>query len=1075
MGLTRVAINRPLAILMLIAVLVLLGSVSYTKMRQDRFPAISFPFVSVSISYPGASPSDVEELVAKVVEDAVAGVSGVQTISSTSREGSAQVSIQFYEGTDTNTAALDIERRLAAIRGRLPADAEAPTVRKADSSSFPVMNIALGGQRPLSELYDLATDVLEPRLQAVPGVADVQISGGLQREIQVKVDGSRLRAYGVSMSQVSSALTRENVSQPGGRLTEGASSQAVRTVGLFQTVDDLKRATIVTGQRTVRLQDVATVQDTYAEQTRLQRLNGQDAVGFSITKQSDANGVQVSDDIRAAIERSRAALPRDVTVQITNDSAIFTRRSLDAVLADLKLAVVLTAVVLLAFLHTWRPTAIVLLAIPTSLISTFLIMYFSGFSLNMFSLMALALCIGILVDDSIVVLENIERHLKLGEAPREAALNGRNEIGMAAMAITLVDVIVFLPVSFMSGNIGRLFREFGVTIAAATLFSLFMSFTLTPMLASRFLKAHDEHSRNPLAIFGRIWEAGYVRVARLYRWILRGSITPIGRPIVVMVAAATLFASFQMLSLNIVGQEFAPQEDDGNFQVNITTPPGTSLVGTDKVVREVEARLSKLPEVQTVFTSVGGGGGFGGGTGTRNGSISVELKDKHHRERSIFQVLGDVRRWSRDFPDIQMRASVSNPLGGGGGAGLQVRLLGEDFDTLNNLAGQYEQIMRSTPGAVDVNNDAAARDPELRAVVDRQRLSDLGVSAKTVADAMRAAVGGSVVTQLRPEGSSQIDIRVIASDADRANGAMLGGLPITTETGQVIRLDQVARIQPESGPAQIQRSDRLRVITVTGNTAGRSVGDVVRDVRAAAASIGMPEGYRAVWAGQVQQQETAFAALLSTLVLSVVLVYMLMVALYESLLTPLAILFSIPVALVGAILGLYLTQNTFNIFSLIGSIMLMGLVGKNAILLVDYTNTLRERGLPRREAILEAGFTRLRPILMTTATIIFAMIPLALKLEAGGESRAPLAVVLIGGVTSSTLLSLLLVPVMYTLLDDAKNLLAAAIRWRPRRRVAQPSAAPVPTPAAAHGSASASVHTSAFSEHRPIQGGSTDK
>jgi hydrophobic/amphiphilic exporter-1 (mainly G- bacteria), HAE1 family len=1069
MGLTRAAINRPLAILMLILGLVLMGGVAYTKMRQDRFPAISFPFVSVNVTLTGASPSDVEDLLAKPLEDAVAGVAGVQQISSTSREGSASVNIQLVEGTDTNIATQDIERRLAAIRSRLPDDASAPTVRKADTAAFPVMNVALSGKRPLTELYDLGNDVVLPKLQSVNGVADVQLVGGLQREIQVKVDSARLRAYGLSLQQVSNALNRENVNVPGGRLTEGGSSVSVRTSGLYKTVDDIKSATIVSGPGLVRLQDVATVTDTYADQTRIQRLDGKDAVGFIITKQSDANGVQVSDDIRAILDRTKTSLPRDITLQVTNDTAIFTRRSLDAVLADLKLAVILTALVLLVFLHTWRPTAIVLLAIPTSLISTFLIMYFAGFSLNMFSLMALALSIGILVDDSIVVLENIERHVSLGEPARQAALAGRSEIGLAAIAITMVDVVVYLPVSFMTGNIGRLFREFGITMATATLFSLFISFTMTPMLASRFLKHQSEHSRSPLAVFGRYWEAGYNRLARVYRRILNRALSRLGRPLIVLAAALTLFAAFQMLALNLVGSEYVPQEDDSQFSVSLTTPPGTSLAGTDAVAREVESRLQKLPEVQTVFTSVGAGGGNTGNT--RNSTLAVELKDKKERARSITQVLGDVRRWSGDFPGVQLRASVSNPLGGGGGSSLNLRLVGDDLDTLTNLAAKYEAIIRNTPGAVDVNNDSSQRDPELRAVVNRQRLSDLNVSASTVASALKTAVGGDVVTELKPDGTDQIDVRVLASDADRVSPNSLGAMPLLTDAGSVIRLDQVATLTQDSGPAEIQRSDRQRVISVSGNASGRPIGDLARDIRAATAAVQLPEGYRVTFGGQVQQQETAFATLLGTLVLSVVLVYMLMVALYESLLTPLAILFSIPVALVGAIVALYVSQNTFNIFSLIGCIMLMGLVGKNAILLVDYTNTLRQRGLGRHEALLEAGYVRLRPIAMTTSTIIFAMLPLALKLEAGGESRAPMAVVIIGGVISSTLLSLLLVPVMYTLLEDAKLQVGRLVGWRPAWRRRTPQAVPTDVVAPGH-AAPASRH--ARVDTLPIQGGATD-
>jgi HAE1 family hydrophobic/amphiphilic exporter-1 len=540
MALTRLAISRPLAILMLIVGLVLMGAVSYTRMKVDRFPAISFPAVFVSIQYAGAAPTDMETLIAKPVENAVAGLPGIDTISSTSSEGSASVNVRFVEGTDTNQAAMDVERRISSIRRRLPVDMDAPNVTKADVTSIPVMNIALSGNRSLAELFDIGNDTILPRLQSVDGVADVQLVGGLQREIQVKINPDRLRAYGVSLTAVQTALQRENVSTPSGRLSEGGSSQSIRALAPIRTVDELKNLIVVgpgavgvggntsnvagaaanaaTG-RVIRLQDVAEVVDTYREQTRFQRFNGNDAVGFSLTKQADANSIQVADNIKATVATLQRGLPKDVKMTITSDTSIFTRHSIDSVLFDLNLAVVLTGVVLLLFLHTWRNTFIVLLAIPTSLVSTFLVMFIMGFSLNIITLLALALTIGILVDDSIVVIENISRHLEEGTDARNAAIRGRSEIGLAAISITLVDVIVFLPVSFMTGNIGRLFKEFGITIAAATLFSLFVSFTLTPMLASRWLQPGHER-RGLLARFGAFWDRGYDKIAAGYRWML---------------------------------------------------------------------------------------------------------------------------------------------------------------------------------------------------------------------------------------------------------------------------------------------------------------------------------------------------------------------------------------------------------------------------------------------------------------------------------------------------------------------------------------------------------------------------
>jgi HAE1 family hydrophobic/amphiphilic exporter-1 len=472
-------------------------------------------------------------------------------------------------------------------------------------------------------------------------------------------------------------------------------------------------------------------------------------------------------------------------------------------------------------------------------------------------------------------------------------------------------------------------------------------------------------------------------------------------------------------------------------------PPGTSLAGTDAVVRRVEAGVAAIPEVENVFTSVGGGGGFGGGGGTRSGSMAVQLKDKHSRERSVFQVLNDVRRVARQVPEAQVRASVSSPLAGGGGGGLSIDIQGEDFAKLGEVASLIEKAARETPGAVDVQNNAEQRDPEVRAIIDRERLADMRLNATQVGDAMRTMVGGTVVTQMRPEVGNQVDIRMIAADAARANPKLIGAIPMVVDNTTTVRLDQVAKLVVDSGPARIQRTNRQRVVSVNGSVSGRSLGDVARDVRAVTDTIPLPEGYSIRFAGQVQQLEVAFNTLLQALTLSVILVYMLMVALYESWLTPFAIMFSLPVSLVGALTGLYLTGNTFNIFSLIGMIMLMGLAGKNAILLVNFCDTLRRQGMDRREAILESGYIRLRPILMTTATMLFAMLPLAMKLEEGGESRAPLAVVIMGGVISSSLLTLVLVPSIYTILDDAK-VGVGALRARFLRGGAVPAAHPAP-------------------------------
>jgi len=1042
MGLTGKAIRRPLATIMVFLALILMGQQAFTRLRVDRFPAISFPVVFVSIGWPGASPEDIEQTIIVPAENAVSGISGVQRVDATAQEGFARLSVWFVEGTDINQAAIDTQRQIASIGRLLPIDATQPSVIKADPGAIPVMNIVLAGQKPLVDLYDIATDKVQQRLLAVPGVGDVQVAGGLQREVQILVDYAKLEGYGLSLAQLSNTILRENVNSPGGRVDVDEKAFSVRAMGLAQAPRDIGEFIVATTARgPVRLKDVANIEVNYKRPlSRLHYTTHEtepiDAVGLVITKQPDANTLDTADNVRAALAQIGRTLPSGVEVTITNDTSRYVRHAVDAVEKDLILAIILTGLVLYLFLHTWRMTAIVLISIPTCLVTTFLLMYAMGFSLNTISLMAMALMIGILVDDSIVVLENIARHLGLGEKPMDAALKGRSEIGMAAIAITLTDVVVYVPISFMQGNIGKLFREFGLTIASATLLSLMVSFTLVPVLASRWLSAHGEEGHQKG--FAGAWERGFDRLGRGYRWLLSWAIHH--RPLIVGGAAALLVLSVLPLPMNLIGQEYAPNEDDGQFTINTEMPPGTSLDGNDAAMAVIEQALHEIPEVESFTTTVGQAGSRFGGS-DRNGQIVVQLVEKANRQRSVFQVMQDVRRVQARIPSMQVRAQVQSPLIGGGGAvPINIRLLGDNIRTLEQLAEQVETIVRNTEGTVDIRNDASLGEPEVRAFLDRQRMADLGVTATQVANALRTAIGGTTVTQLRVEGQLGIDITVLADKVQRNDLTALANLPIplgTVGTGAnsglpnvanstTVRLGQVADLRLVTGPTTIARSDRQRQVSVQANLVGRSVGDAAREVRTQLASVPFPSGYRFLFVGQVDQLDQARTALISALVISILLIYMLLVALYESWLHPLAIMFSLPVALVGALGGLLVTGNTFNLFSMIGMIMLMGIVAKNAILLVDFTNTLRERGLARNAAILEAGPTRLRPILMTTATIVFAMFPLALKLEEGAESRAPMAIVLIGGVLTSTLLTLLLVPVMYTYLDDLSRVPAFA-------------------------------------------------
>ncbi len=1077
MGLTRLAIQRPLTVLMGILGIVLMGAVSYTHLRIDRLPPIDVPFLGINVSYPQASATDVEQLVAQPIENALSGMAGVDSISSSSNEGRASVTLQFANGTNVDAAALEVGRRLSAIRRSLPADATDPSIFKADPNATPILNIALSGA-PIDQLFDIASNDLQPRLQSVPGVAQVSISGGLQREIQVTVDYTRLASYGLTVQQISNALTAANVTSPVGSIEQGPKTLNLRSMGAPDKMAAIEQLVIAqTAGGPVLLRDVATIAEGYKRQTQYQRMNGKDAVGLTVVKQSDANELQVASDVKQLLEDLKGLLPDGTTLQITNDNSIFTRSSLEAIQRDLLLAVLLVGVVMLLFLHQWRNTAIVLFSIPTVLVSTFLFMYALGFTLNIMTLMALALMIGILVDDSIVVLENIHRHLELGESPWQAAINGRSEIGLAAIAITLADVIVYAPIAFVSGTVGQLFRQYGLTVVVATLLSLVISFTLTPMVASRWLKSNDDRAleedagTGALARFGRWWDAQFMRLGD-WVWAMVPSTIQMRWPIAAAVIALVV-VSGAMLKFGLISTEYAPAEDNSTLRVGLDMPPGTSLPAIDNATRQLEAIVRDIPEVQNAFVSTSGGGA----------NIALQLTQKHDRERSVFEIADYVRQQGRTIPGASVSANVASPLGGGGGtSSVSVLVQGPNLDTLTQVATQVQAVAATVPNLTTLQSNGLQGTPELRLTLDPARMAQLGVTSQQVATVLRTSLTGSTVTQLRRPGQQQVDITLVGKDATSSDLNRILAIPIVASAGatnattaasatsavasttpaSVITLGQVATITSGTGPVSIQRLNRNRTLTLRGTVSGRALAPVADDLRAALKTMDLPPGYSVTLGGSVQQLNVALTALTQALGLAVVLEYMLLVALYQSWFYPLVRMMAVPLGLFGALAGLFVTHNTLNIFSIIGLVMAEGLVAKSSILLIDYTNTLRAEGLSRTAALAEAARTRLRPILMTSATMIFGMFPLALKLEAGAESRAPIAVVVIGALISSTVLTVLVVPALYTLFDDLSVWCNSVVHLPRRRRPvavpaearpiedipSTPAAAPVPSPAA---------------------------
>jgi HAE1 family hydrophobic/amphiphilic exporter-1 len=1044
-ALTRLSIRRPLTMLMIIVTLVIMGYQGYTYLKLDRWPSVDIPIVTIVTRYAGASPEDIEDQVVKPIEDAVASISGIDELTSRATEGMAIVTITFVEGTDGGQAAIDVERQVATVS--LPEEADDPTIIKADTGATPIMVLTLNGPQGQAALFDLADNELKARLQAVSGVASVNISGGREREIQINADPAKLAAYSLPLSEVQQAVANNNVTGPAGNLDQARLKKTIRTVGEFTNLAEIENTVVKSGEDgggQVYLKDVASVQEGFKDQETIFRFNGLDAVSLSVTKTSDGNTVEVADKVRKVVEEFQQELPPGAELTIVTDNSTFVRDSVAAVIEDLGLAIIITGLVILVFLHTIRSTFIVLLAIPTSLISTMLVMWILDFSLNQLTLLAMTLVIGILVDDSIVVLENIERHLKMHKPPKQAALEGRAEIGFAALAITLVDVIVYLPVAFTSGIIGQFIFSYGITIVISTLFSLFVAFTLTPMLAAYWLRDESKPEKPPRGLgkvlallfkpvswlwdgFLRLFEAGFNLLTQAYAATLRFCLANVWtQSLVVVVAIVALAGGIYLVIGGVVRSEFVPQEDDGQIVVTITMPAGTNLATTDQAARLAEQIILRdVPEAATIRTRVGSSSSTTGfaatSTGANGAQLDLKLIEKAERTRNTTAIANALRPALEQIPEALTSVTLASSIGGNASSAIQVRLFGPDQNTLIDLTNQAEAVIKTIPGAVDVVNTDAARALETKLVVDRQRAVDLGLSPGQVNSTMRTALSGSKVGDFNPpDGSDKIDMTLRLAENTRQDQSQLMQVPLAYRQGREITLGQVAQPQDDLAAALITRANRQRVLTIgSGVTAGYGSGDVTNAIEAALnEQLSFPAGYGFQFIGESDTQRDAFSQLLTAIALSIGLIYILLVALYQSWLQPLAIMFSLPVTLVGAFGGLLLSGNSLNFFSLLGIVFLIGIVTKNAILIVDFTNQLREeQSYPTKKALVEAGRLRLRPVLMTTGALVFALLPVLLGSGAGAESRAPMAAVIVGGNISSTLLTLILVPVIYNFFD----------------------------------------------------------
>jgi len=1017
MKLADVSIDRPVFATMMILALIVLGVFSYSKLSVDMFPDVDIPYVTVTTVLRGAGPEQVESDVTRKIEDAVNSIAGVDHIQSVSQEGLSVVVIQFRLEVDGKTASQEVREKVSAARANLPTEIDDPVITRFDPASLPILTLTLSGSRPGREITTYAKDVVKKRLENVPGVGSVDLVGGDEREIQIDVDAARMEACNLSIGDIVQSVAASNMEVPAGNLIRGPRQLLLRTMGKYADPSQFGGVIVASpGGKAVHLGDIATVTDGTKDRTSLARVNGNRSVGLNIQKQSGSNTVQVADAVKEQIARMAKELPPDMRVTLARDNSVFIRETVDDVIFDILYGGLLAVVVVYLFLANLRPTLISAIALPTSIIASFIIMFALNFTLNVMSLMALSLAVGLLIDDAIVVIENIYRHLNEGATAVEAAKAATSEIGLAVMATTFTVVAVFVPVAFMTGIIGRFFYQFGITVAVAVLVSLFVAFTLTPMLASRWLTKEDEElapGGSPLRTVLYYFNHFFGVLSRVYQKAIAWSLAH--RLAVIGAALGIFFLSIFLT--RFLGSAFFPNSDQSEFTIGVNAAPGSSLDRTGDICARIEAILSRRPEVTTTLTTIGAGN-----DPVTKGNILVKLVKKKQRAKGIERIMEEVRRELADVPGANFSLAVSQGPGGGQKP-VVLSVRGDDLAALEKLAASVEQIVRTTPGAVDVENSLETSKPEMRISIDREKASDLGLNVGMIATGIRAMVDGAVATEFSA-GGDQYDVRVRLAKDDRTSLenvrtlTIKGTKDVANQQKLLVPVSSVADIGPGSGPSKINRFDRQREIRIDANTAGRQMGDVLGDILRRTGRLAPAAGYTVGVTGSGEQQAQSFVNIFVALGLAVVFVYIVLAAQFESFVHPFSIMLALPMSLIGAVFALIVFGSALSVISLIGIIMLMGLVTKNGILLVDYANVLRERGQDRTTALVNAGATRLRPILMTTLAMIFGMMPVALASSEGSEFRSPMGQAVIGGLITSTLLTLFIVPVVYSLIDD---------------------------------------------------------
>ncbi|SHJ19780.1 efflux RND transporter permease subunit [Lutispora thermophila] len=1020
MRIHEVSVKRPVAILMCVLIVLVLGGVSLSKIPVDLLPDISYPIAIVSTTYSGVAPQEIESIVTKPIENAIATVNNVKSIQSISSEGSSTVIVEFNSGTDMDFATLNMREKIDMIKGFLPDDVGDPVVMKMDPSMLPVVTISVTNGSDEIKLKSFTEENIKPRLERLSGVTSVSLAGGRTQEIQVNVDPQRASGYGISLNQIMTILQTENLNLPGGTVEYGGKKLLVRSTGEFHSIEQIKNIPIsMANGTTIYVRDIAEVVDTTKPIESYSRTNGRNSISLSVQKQTNANTVTVARAVKEEIEKIIKEYP-DLNIDVVFDQGQYIEMSVSNVANNAILGGVLAVLILFVFLKNIRTTLIIATAIPISIIATFVMVYFAGISLNIVSLGGLALGVGMLVDNAIVVLENIYRHRSEGYNRIEAALYGTKEVGNAILASTMTTIVVFLPIAFTEGIAAQLFKDMALTITFSLVASLIVALSFIPMLSSKFLKTIEanEGSRNKLLnIVMNKWDNVINSLDKFYQRILKWVLKHKAMTLVIVLS---IFI-FSLTLIPFIGSEFMPAMDQGMFTIDIEMPKGSLLENTNEIAEKLEDMLSKIPEVETVYVSVGGSGviSMTSGSSSDTASISVTLKSLKDRERSTSEVVEEIRNSVKNIAGANISITELSTSFGGmfGGDSVSIQISGPDLEKLEDISKDVVQIVSATKGTREVESSISEGRPEAQIYVNRDKASAYGLSTTQIASVIRTAVEGNVATTYKVNGT-EIDIKVQYPEDKRNTLEQLKSISILSPLGMKIPLLDVAQVKLEQGPTSISRVDQERYVTVTADVFGRSSGDVNEELEEKLKTYSLPEGYSIKFTGENELMVEAFQDLTLALILAVVLVYMVMAIQFESLVHPLTIMFSVPVAYSGSLFGLAITRTPISVPGFIGAIMLAGIVVNNAIVLVDYINTLRGRGLGRDEAIIKAGPTRLRPILMTTLTTILALIPSAIGLGEGAEAMAPLAIVVMFGLTTSTILTLLIVPVIYCFFDN---------------------------------------------------------